>query len=288
MSKQFKFDQPKINKQAVTAWNRLERAIHFRHHPEYHLYGGRRLKFELTRDQFISWFCYYTMTRKIVDPAVTLKKPHGNIRIDNLILDTRSLVLSYRNRMEKELGDGTRNPEKNGGDLRQEFVKVEIDRPKVRANNTTRAQTAWRNIRAKCTKPHNKWYSLFGAKGIKLLVDQKDFVNWFLAEQKKNDFAKPSVTRKNDDGHFDLNNLRLTEMSDLMREKGIDAIPIALVPQIGKQLWCRSIADTARYLKVHPTTIRAALKSGKLVKGLRVTVDPEKQSVTRVVKRSAA
>lgn len=287
MSKKWEFSQTKINKQAAQAWNRLERAIHFRHHQEYHLYGGRRLKFEMTRDQFIGWFSYHVTVNKIVDPAVTLKKPFGNIRLDNIVLDTKGVVLAYRNRVEREIEEGQRQPQKHEGDIQLEFIQ--IPRPKVRVDNVTRAKTAWRNIRAKCTKPHNKWYHLFGAKGIELRADQKEFVSWFVEEQSKNDFAKPAVIRKNEQRHFDLGNLKLVEMSELMAKSGVDSIPIALVPQIGKPLWCRSIADAARYLKVHPTTIRTALKSGKPVKGLfRVTVDPGKQSVSSVVKWSAA
>jgi hypothetical protein len=277
MAKQWVFDQQKIAKQAQTAWARLDRAIHFRHHKEYHLYGARGLKFKnWSREQFESWFHYHVITNKIVDPAVTVIRPFDHIQPDNVFLDTRGIVVAFKQRVEREVEEGRRKPEIRGGDIQLEFIQ--IPRSKTKVDNVIRAKTAWRNIRAKCTKSHNKWFRQFGAKGVELKVDQKSFVDWFVHEQSRLDLSKPAVVRKNDRGNFEVGNLRLLEMSDLMAKEGkiIPAIPIALIPQIGKPLWCRSIADAARYLGVHPTTVRAAMNSKKLVKGLfRVSVDAD-------------
>ena len=68
----------------------------------------------------------------------------------------------------------------------------------------------------RCTNPNHNKYKYYGGRGIKFLMTMKDFKYlWF--RDKAYNMKKPSIDRKNNNGHYELNNCRFIEHSENLK-----------------------------------------------------------------------
>jgi hypothetical protein len=72
----------------------------------------------------------------------------------------------------------------------------------------------------RCNNPLNGDYFKYGARGIKLLISKKDFIEWFVAESKKVvHLRRYDIDRIDNNGHYELSNIRLVSPAENSRNK---------------------------------------------------------------------
>lgn len=70
----------------------------------------------------------------------------------------------------------------------------------------------WEAMRDRCEKPHNISYKYYGARGIKLLVEREEYVEWYIANC-NGDFSL-TVDRIDPNGHYEFSNMQLIPLSE--------------------------------------------------------------------------
>lgn len=64
----------------------------------------------------------------------------------------------------------------------------------------------------RCTDKHHKSYPCYGGRGIKYLLSKAELLKlWF--RDKAHRLHKPSLDRKNPDGHYEFSNCRFVELA---------------------------------------------------------------------------
>lgn len=82
-----------------------------------------------------------------------------------------------------------------------------------RGENTLarKALQCWSDQKQRCYRPKNNAYKYYGAKGIRVCYDSREFVGWWLSEQERLRLKKPTISRIDHDKDYSLENIRLEE-----------------------------------------------------------------------------
>jgi hypothetical protein len=70
----------------------------------------------------------------------------------------------------------------------------------------------YNTLKDRCTKPFHASYQYYGAKGVECRIEKEEFVAWFV-ENCNGDFSL-TVDRIDNDGHYELSNMRLITRSE--------------------------------------------------------------------------
>ncbi len=73
------------------------------------------------------------------------------------------------------------------------------------------AYQSWHDQKQRCEKSSCPAYKYYGAKGITLLYTCREFIGWWLQEESKNKFKKPTISRINHDGNYEFGNIKIEE-----------------------------------------------------------------------------
>lgn len=83
------------------------------------------------------------------------------------------------------------------------------------------AQRAYQSITdqiSRCYNPKSRSYRWYGAKGVRVMYERKDFVAWWLFHIKTFKGDRPSVSRLDHSKHYSFDNIKLEERRDNTRE----------------------------------------------------------------------
>lgn len=79
----------------------------------------------------------------------------------------------------------------------------------------------YNTMKQRCNNPKSDNYKRYGGRGIKCLmtIEELEFL-WF--RDKAYNMKKPSIDRKDNDGHYELSNCRFMEMIDNLKKQHLD------------------------------------------------------------------
>lgn len=77
-----------------------------------------------------------------------------------------------------------------------------------------RGLAAYGKQKDRCYNPKNRDYKWYGAKGIKVLYEKKEFVDWYVRERKNYVGKNPSIGRLDHNGHYSFENIRMESMHE--------------------------------------------------------------------------
>ncbi len=76
-------------------------------------------------------------------------------------------------------------------------------------------------IRQRCLNPKNINYKWYGARGIGVLITVEEIIKlWF--RDKAYEMDKPSIDRRDNNGHYTYKNCRFIEMSENSKKSHVD------------------------------------------------------------------
>lgn len=73
------------------------------------------------------------------------------------------------------------------------------------------AYQSWVDQRFRCRNKNAECYSYYGAKGVEVRYSAREFVGWWLHENKRLGLKKPTVSRIDHNGHYEFGNVKLEE-----------------------------------------------------------------------------
>ncbi len=91
-------------------------------------------------------------------------------------------------------------------------------RPKLMPLLVRKAYQAWFSQRERCRSPKHASYKYYGAKGVKVKYEAREFINWYLAEHSKKIFSRPSVGRIDHSKDYEFGNIEIIERGENTRE----------------------------------------------------------------------
>ncbi len=107
-----------------------------------------------------------------------------------------------------------KNPTKSRGYVRKyrEANKEKVSKKSVEWHRQNPWHSKYYAIKYRCENPKNDHYKYYGAKGIKNLITKNQIKRlWF--RDKASLMKKPSIDRKNSNGHYEYSNCRFIELS---------------------------------------------------------------------------
>lgn len=121
--------------------------------------------------------------------------------------------------------------------------------------------------RDRCYNKSVREYKWYGAKGIKIEYTMRQFVFWYIESVRSTPFKKPSIDRIDHSKNYSIENIRMVEWVENLRERNsrcgnpavhrkrkIEVFEHASMKKIDI---CDSTVDAARIYGTHPTTISA-------------------------------
>ncbi len=91
--------------------------------------------------------------------------------------------------------------------------------PKKMDKNTKKAYDAYSNQIYRCQNPKRPDYVYYGAKGIKVLYERRDFMGWYLWQLSHHHYDDPSVGRLDHSGNYCFENIEMVEFNENRRER---------------------------------------------------------------------
>lgn len=85
-------------------------------------------------------------------------------------------------------------------------------------NKSKKAYTVYRHMKERCYRPEHDAYKYYGEKGIKITMYPREFIAWWLEQQSILKLEKPSVSRIDHSGNYEIKNIKLEEMSENIKE----------------------------------------------------------------------
>lgn len=70
----------------------------------------------------------------------------------------------------------------------------------------------------RCYNPKHKDYKYYGGKGIKVLYEREEFVEWYVKERSNYVGKNPSIGRLDHNGHYCFENIRMESMHENITE----------------------------------------------------------------------
>lgn len=83
------------------------------------------------------------------------------------------------------------------------------------------AYVSWLNQRRRCYDKTHKQYAYYGAKGIEVKYESRDFIGWWISNLKTFKGEIPTVGRIDHAGHYCFENIELQSKSDNSKEMNI-------------------------------------------------------------------
>ena len=74
-----------------------------------------------------------------------------------------------------------------------------------------RAFQSWVDQKSRCNNPKTKCFHLYGAKGIKVEYSSREFVGWWVYQQKRLKLKNPTVGRIDHNKGYNFKNIKLEE-----------------------------------------------------------------------------
>lgn len=144
-----------------------------------------------------------------------------------------------------------------------------------------KAYHIWAGQRARCSDPRNVRFSHYGAKGIRVHYGSRDFINWYINQERRLEMKEPTVGRIDHDQDYKFENIRLEEQ----RENSAEALLRYRTKRGPKpktftkvELYCRccdkpirafnSVNECAAFLGMHRTNVSAFIANGSRFKTL--------------------
>jgi hypothetical protein len=77
-----------------------------------------------------------------------------------------------------------------------------------------KAMTAINHQRARCNNPKHPYYKYYGAKGIRVEYDTREFIGWYIEEYKTFEGTDPTIGRIDHSKSYTLDNIRFESRED--------------------------------------------------------------------------
>ena len=81
-----------------------------------------------------------------------------------------------------------------------------------------KAYSVYRRMKQRCYNIKTDNYRYYGGKGIKVLLESREFIGWWVEQQGILKLKNPSVSRRDHSGDYYLWNMKLEEMFDNISE----------------------------------------------------------------------
>lgn len=139
------------------------------------------------------------------------------------------------------------------------------------SSDAFRAFQAYRQQKQRCLNPNSASYSYYGARGIRVEYEAREYIGWYLYQLEKNPGIKrPSAGRIDHSGNYTLDNLEMVEQGDNTREvnsrlgcPSSRLVKVVAVTTDGIRLHFDSVGECARVCGIRKDLLRAHL-AGKI------------------------
>ena len=71
-----------------------------------------------------------------------------------------------------------------------------------------RITRVYKGMKERCNNENHAYYHIYGGKGIEVLVNRHEFVEWYL-ERVTDDMIRPNVDRLDPNGHYEFSNMQV-------------------------------------------------------------------------------
>lgn len=128
-----------------------------------------------------------------------------------------------------------------------------------------KAMDSFRAQRTRCSNKNQKNWAYYGAKGIKVRYETREFVGWYLEQLKTRKWKDPTVGRIDHDKDYTFDNIEMQERSDNSRERNTRKPQIGPKPRHWRSVVASkggvpfatflSVTDAAKFFGLKPPSV---------------------------------